>query len=111
MDINPERAQIDTGEALAWLNKIEGDSTEFVLKAFDAHWRQEQDLNDPELLNKMVTACNLSLNDSVVDLDRSQSDAEQAGLFDAPTFVIEGQLFVGRAHIPWMRQQLMALQG
>ena len=110
LDINSERAQIDTREALAWLNKIEGDKTEFVLRAFDAHWRQEQDLNDPELLNKMITACNLSLNDSVVDLDRSHSDAEQAGLFDAPTFVIEGQLFVGRAHIPWMRQQLMALQ-
>jgi 2-hydroxychromene-2-carboxylate isomerase len=40
------------------------------------------------------------------DLEETQAIAEEAGLFDAPTFVIDGQLFMGRAHIPWMRELL-----
>ncbi len=35
-----------------------------------------------------------------------EREAEERGLFDTPTFFIEGQMFMGRAHIPLMRRLL-----
>ena len=50
----------------------------------------------------------MSLSESSPDLDVLQTQAEDAGLFDAPTCVIDGQLFMGRAHLPLMRRLLEA---
>jgi 2-hydroxychromene-2-carboxylate isomerase len=41
-----------------------------------------------------------------VDLASIELEAEAQGLFDVPTFFIEGHMFMGRAHIPLMRQLL-----
>ncbi|MDA8590977.1 DsbA family protein [Luminiphilus sp.] len=108
LDVTPQRCHVDTDQALARLSRIEGDQTEFVLRCFDAHWRAQQDINNAEWLDKTVADCGLSLRESSIDLDVLQAEAEEAGLFDAPTCVIDGQLFMGRAHLPLMRRLLEA---
>ena len=108
LDVTPQRCHVDTDQALARLSRIEGDQTEFVVRCFDAHWRAQQDINNAEWLDKTVADCGLSLRESSIDLDLLQAEAEEAGLFDAPTCVIDGQLFMGRAHLPLMRRLLEA---
>ncbi|MDA9836626.1 DsbA family protein [Luminiphilus sp.] len=108
LDVTPQRCHVDTDQALARLSRIEGDQTEFVVRCFDAHWRAQQDINNVEWLDKTVADCGLSLRESSIDLDVLQAEAEEAGLFDAPTCVIDGQLFMGRAHLPLMRRLLEA---
>jgi 2-hydroxychromene-2-carboxylate isomerase len=106
LNIDPSRGQIDTSAALGWLASVEGDTSSFVSRLFAAHWIDHADINDPTLLEELTTHCGLTRIRSAVDLDSIEREAEEKGLFDAPTFFIEGQMFMGRAHIPLMRQLL-----
>ena len=106
LDIDPSRGQIDTSTALGWLASLEGDTSSFVSRLFTAHWIEHTDINDPTFLEALTACCGLTRIRSAVDLDSIEREAEERGLFDAPTFFIEGQMFMGRAHIPLMRRLL-----
>ena len=104
--IDPSRGQIDTSAALGWLASLEGDTSSFVSRLFTAHWIDHTEISDPTFLEALTANCGLTRLRSNVDLDLIERQAEEKGLFDAPTFFIEGQMFMGRAHIPLMRQLL-----
>ena len=106
LDIDPNRGQIDTSAALGWLASLEGDTSSFVSRLFTAHWIDHIDINDPTFLQEITTQCGLRQTREAVDLSSIEREAEEKGLFDAPTFFIEGQMFMGRAHIPLIRQLL-----
>ena len=106
MDIDPSRGQIDTSAALGWLANLEGDTSSFVTRLFNDHWMEHTDINDPTFLPGLTTQCGLRRTGDAVDLSSIEREAEERGLFDAPTFFIEGQMFMGRAHIPLIRQVL-----
>ena len=106
LNIDLSRGQIDTSAALGWLASVEGDTSLFVSRLFAAHWIDHADINDPTLLEELTTHCGLTRTQDTEDLDSIERGAEEKGLFDAPTFFIEGQMFMGRAHIPLMRQLL-----
>ena len=106
LDIDPSRGQMDTSAALRWLASLEGNTSSFVSRLFTAHWINHVDINDPTFLEEITANCGLTRMHSTVDLDSIERVAEKKGLFDAPTFFIEGQMFMGRAHIPLMRQLL-----
>ena len=108
LDIDPSRGQIDTSAALGWLANLEGDTSSFVSRLFTAHWIDRTDINDPTFLQEVTTRCGLRRTGDTVDLSSIERKAEERGLFDAPTFLIEGQMVMGRAHIPLMRQLLTA---
>ena len=106
LDIDPSRGQIDTSVALRWLAGLEGDTSSCVSRLFTSHWIEHTDINDPTFLEALTANCGLTRLGSDVDLDSIEREAEERGLFDAPTFFIGGQMFMGRAHIPLMRQLL-----
>ena len=103
LQFDPACRHIDTTEALQWLVSLKGDTTTFVERVFHAHWCENQDINDTAFLTSLTEACGLSRDASNDDLPSLQREAESAGLFGAPTFFIQGHMFMGRAHIPWMR--------
>lgn len=104
--INEDPATMDSTRALIRLNQITGDRTPFVKRSFEVSWLENRSLDDPELLD-MICQQSLVIHDPTKDdFNQIQVRAEEAGLFDSPTFVIDGQLFMGRAHIPWMRELL-----
>jgi len=104
--IPSESATEDSTEALVRLNQITGDRTAFVKQAFEACWLKNQNLDDTHLLDQICLSASAVYDPTKDDLEETQAIAEEAGLFDAPTFIIDGQLFMGRAHIPWMRELL-----
>jgi 2-hydroxychromene-2-carboxylate isomerase len=97
---------VDTSAALHWLAGLEGDSSLFVKRAFSAHWIDQTDINDSTVLQQLTADCGLSTRQEAINLDSLEREAEARGLFDAPTFFIEEYMFMGRAHIPLMRQLL-----
>ncbi len=44
------------------------------------------------------------------ELDRIQHQAEEAGIFGVPTFVLDGDIFWGREHLPLIRDLLAAAE-
>ena len=106
LDIDPSRGQIETSAALGWLANLEGDTSSFVTRLFTAHWIEHTDINEPTFLQELTIQCGLRRTGDAVDLSSIEREAEEKGLFDAPTFFIEGQMFMGRAHIPLIRQLL-----
>ena len=111
LDIDLSRGQIDTTDALLWLACLEGDTSSFVSRLFTAHWIDSADINHPQFLEELTASCNLKLMRNTADLHLIEREAEEKGLFDAPTFFIEGHMFMGRAHIPLMRQLLTDIGG
>jgi 2-hydroxychromene-2-carboxylate isomerase len=106
LEIDPNRGQVDTSDALGWLANLEGDTSLFVSRLFSAHWIDHADINDPKFLEQLTDELGLMRTQDTVDLASIELEAEAQGLFDAPTFFIEGHMFMGRAHIPLMRQLL-----
>lgn len=105
-EIPSESATKDSTKALVRLNQITGDRTAFVQQAFETCWLENQNLDDASLLDQICSSSSAVYDSTKDDLEETQAIAEEAGLFDAPTFTIDGQLFMGRAHIPWMRELL-----
>lgn len=96
-----------TDAALAALLGSEDDTTPFVQAAFNAYWRDGANLDSPQTVTKLWRSClSQPASIDIEALDRHQADAETAGIPDAPAYVLGGELFIGRAHLPWLRELL-----
>lgn len=106
----PNAAEADL--ALAALALMDGDKTAFVQKAFDAYWQGHADLNDKDVVENLLSATgfNLELSEASARsaLTDAQGAAQDSAVVDAPCFVVATQLFVGRQHLPWIEECLLA---
>jgi 2-hydroxychromene-2-carboxylate isomerase len=83
-------------------------------RVFDRFWRRELDIEDPAVVAAVlaeVGAVTIGLIEYLTGEGRREHDAireaaEAAGIFGVPTFVIDGELFWGREHLPDIRQML-----
>ncbi|WOJ92855.1 DsbA family protein [Congregibacter variabilis] len=98
--------------ALAALALLKGDKTAFVQETFDAYWQRHANLNDKSVVGSLLSATGFDLELSAASapsvMADVQSAAQEAGVVDAPCFVIATQLFVGRQHLPWIEECLLA---
>ena len=97
--------------ALGALALIPGLGEDFVLAAFDAYWRGGVDLNAPADVQALLDtrSCAHQPLDAAAAraaLTRAQSEAEARGIVDAPAYLIDGQVFIGREHLPWIEELL-----
>lgn len=95
--------------ALGALSRIEEPKEKFIEAAFKAYWIDHADLNDFSTVSNLL-AKNIS---GTVDIDKqtlreafdaAQAAAESAGIVQAPAFLLAGQLFIGREHMPWIEE-------
>ena len=97
--------------ALSLLNGSGGDPLPFVAAAFDAYWTGDTDLNDATVVAKLSGAPAFSDDDKKGEAARTRLEtalgqAEENGIFTSPTYVVKGQIFVGREHLPWISELL-----
>ena len=97
--------------ALALFADLDRNIDTFIDTAFRYYWQDQLDLNDPDVLTRLLKE--ISLDRPLPDLqaiegilNRTSVEALDQGVIDAPAFVIADQVFIGREHIPWMRQLL-----
>ncbi|MCB4365565.1 DsbA family protein [Hydrogenophaga taeniospiralis] len=79
-----------------------------------AFWRREFDLESPEQLTTALVTAGLRADDwaayqesrAASDLETALARAEQLGVFGAPTFVWQGELFWGGDRLPLLKAAL-----
>jgi 2-hydroxychromene-2-carboxylate isomerase len=84
---------------------------------FDRFWRRELDIEDPVVLEGVLVSAGAppgfearipALRSEVTRICR---EAEEQGVFGVPSFVLEGELFWGREHLPELRGRLAGRRG
>ena len=101
----------ETDLALAALLLMNEDPVPFIESAFRAYWTEGADLNDEATVRGLLEASGYEPNQfdlagARAKLPDHQLATEEAGVVDTPAYVIDGQIFIGREHLPWIRSLL-----
>jgi 2-hydroxychromene-2-carboxylate isomerase len=82
---------------------------------FERFWRRELDIEDAAVIGAVLTEAGAdgaafpgqaqTGRDEVAAISRA---AEEMGVFGVPTFVVDGEIFWGREHLPDIREMLAA---
>jgi 2-hydroxychromene-2-carboxylate isomerase len=81
---------------------------------FERFWKRELDIEDPEVIGAALVEVGAAIEgfraylagEGRPELDHICRAAEAMGVFGVPTFVVEGEIFWGREHLPDIREQL-----
>lgn len=96
--------------ALGVLAALEGDPLPYIDACFSAYWEQHLDLDSEPVVAQLIAQSGAALASGLADvralLETAQDQAEEAGIVDAPAYVIQDQIFVGREHLPWIEELL-----
>ena len=91
-----------------------GDFRPFHMAVFERFWRRELDIENVAVLRALVTEFGFDGADFVDYLEgvgrnryeRLQHEAEEAGVFGVPSYVIDGELFWGLERLARVREKL-----
>jgi len=102
-----------TDMALAALLHVSSDPTDFIAAAFRAYWLENLDLNDAKVVTGLLDqhghdVSGFDQRALLDELDSQQIPIEELGVVDTPAYVHGGQIFIGREHMPWLRELLGA---
>lgn len=97
--------------ALAAMAGIEGDHVPFIRAAFAAYWIEQVDLDNEAVVVGLLQ----SMGTDIPDMESAREKlalirdkADESGVFESPSYVIQDQLFVGREHLPWIKSLIVA---
>jgi 2-hydroxychromene-2-carboxylate isomerase len=101
----------NTDLALAGLLAADKDPTTYAQLAFDAYWVENLDLSDERLVRKLLADSGhdpqtFDAAARLAELEDAQIPSEERGVVDTPAYLIEEQIFIGREHLPWIRELL-----
>lgn len=104
---DPERAPDSTLAGMAMLAaKAHSDHAlqGFLDRAFERYWNAELDLEDRGALRTILEAVGVThLAENAAGFQALQASLREAGLFTAPAYLVENEVFNGRAHLPMIR--------
>jgi 2-hydroxychromene-2-carboxylate isomerase len=86
----------------------------YVELVFERYWRGELDIQDESAMRAVLVEIGAPATgfetfisgDGRVALDRVRSELLDAGIFDAPAYLANGETFIGREHLPLIRDRL-----
>ena len=88
----------------------------YIDLAFERFWKRDLDIEDPAVIVSVLAEAGADTQDAAVwlagdgkrEVARISREAEEKGVFGVPTFVIDGELFWGREHLPDISERLAA---
>lgn len=94
--------------------KRQGDFRAYHDTVFEGFWRRELDIENPEVIEQVLTEVGLDASGFVAYLngtgrqehDRVIAEAEERGVFGVPSYVLNGELFWGAERIELVRERL-----
>jgi 2-hydroxychromene-2-carboxylate isomerase len=108
------------GIAMQWA-KLQGRSIlrGYIDRVYDRFWKRELDIEDPVVIERVLAEAGADLNGfsayhtgaGRADNDRIQAQIFEAGVFGVPSFIVDGELFFGREHLPRIRWLLSGRRG
>jgi len=83
---------------------------------FERFWKRELDIEDPAAVTAVLAEAGADTSGVAAylegqgraDLERICREAEEQGVFGVPSFIVDGELFWGREHLPDIRDRLAA---
>jgi 2-hydroxychromene-2-carboxylate isomerase len=83
-------------------------------RVFERFWKRELDIEDIAVVTSALREAGAdtagfaayAASEGPAEVNRISRAAEDIGVFGVPTFVIDGELFWGREHIPDIREML-----
>jgi 2-hydroxychromene-2-carboxylate isomerase len=80
----------------------------FVTNVFDGYWRESLDIEDPSAVRRVLSDAGADAEQLDEDAGRERlaivaRELAEAGVFSAPAYIIEGESYYGRAHLPMIR--------
>jgi 2-hydroxychromene-2-carboxylate isomerase len=83
---------------------------------FERFWKRELDIEDPAVVTAVLAEggaetagfASYLTGEGRTELIRICRDAEEKGVFGVPSFIVDGELFWGREHLPDIREILAA---
>jgi 2-hydroxychromene-2-carboxylate isomerase len=84
---------------------------------FERFWKRELDIEDPAVVAAVLTGAGANADafpaylasEGRRELERICREAEAAGVFGVPSFILDGELFWGREHLPEIRELLCVI--
>lgn len=90
-----------------------GDPTGFVEAAFEAYWAEGANLNDVDVIVKLLAksggeASGFDAAHYLRRLNDELASAGALGVLDAPTYLVGTEMFIGRQHLPLIERLTQA---
>jgi 2-hydroxychromene-2-carboxylate isomerase len=105
---------------LAWA-KAQGDGVleRYLDRFYERFWRRELDAEDPRVVARVLADAGADLagfeafhtGEGRVRHDAEQTAIFDAGIFGVPSYVVDGELYFGREHLPRVRWILEGRRG
>ena len=100
-----------TDLALAGLLYAGSAASAYVEAGFQVYWEDHADLNSPAIVSRLfecagIDASGFDPESSLSRLEAVQREAEEAGVIDAPAYLFQNDVFIGREHLPWFAAAL-----
>ncbi len=106
--------------AMLWVMKENRDRIgSFLNEVYRPFWRRELDIEDPTVIEACLKRAGVSTEGFIAyqagpgreQHDELQEKLHPAGIYGVPTYVLDGEPFMGREHIPYLRWYLSGQRG
>ena len=91
-----------------------GVGREFVERVFRGFWEAQLDIENAAAITGILDelgAVGFDLDDGSRRLEELREELAERGVFGIPTYLVEGQMFMGRQHLPMIRWLLTGQEG
>ncbi len=114
----PDTTQFNLG--FLWLNlHFPQGLRRYLTKGFEGYWDETLDIEEPACIRNLMQSLDANLSgyqdfaktEGPHQLAKLQTELKAAGVFDVPSFIADGEIFVGRAHTPLLRWILSGREG
>jgi 2-hydroxychromene-2-carboxylate isomerase len=96
-----------TGLLIAKANAGSGKTLQTYLeRVFARHWDETLDIEDAQAIEALLKQCGVpdpDLSAHCAEYAALQASLTATGLFTTPAYLLAGELFYGRAHLPMIR--------
>ncbi len=105
---------------LHWLDARRPDRVrDYLLTVFDGYWREAFDVEAPGAIGRVLRQlgeddeafASYAGDEAPAATANLRQKLVAAGVFNVPSFVVQGQVFLGRAHLPMVRWLLTGRRG
>ncbi len=87
---------------------------DYVARVFERYWREALNLEDERAIAALLTEVGASVSgfeafvkgEGRAELARIQSELREAGVFEVPSYLVKGEVYLGRQHLPLIRSLL-----
>ena len=82
-------------------------------------YREGQDIDNIDAIERLLVSCDIPLSGfsdycesaAPMEIESLQTLLVDAGVFDSPAYLLKGERFLGRAHLPLIRWHLSGQEG